>query len=156
MPTGGLISKGPKADAAGPAVAAPRPAGLLRRIGAMFYDALLIVALWLITLFPIVAISDSAVTGATVRSLLFIEMFVFFAYFWVSRGQTLGMLAWRLRIVPTGQGEPVTLRQALLRFIGALASFATLGLGYLWMYVDSERRTWPDMLSGTRVIHEPR
>jgi uncharacterized RDD family membrane protein YckC len=122
----------------------------------MCYDALLIVALWLITLFPIVAVSDSAVTGATVRSLLFVEMFVFFAYFWVSRGQTLGMLAWRLRVVSEGPGEQVTLRQALLRFIAALAAFATLGLGYLWMYIDRERRTWPDILSGTRVIHEPR
>ena len=50
----------------------------------MCYDALLIVALWLITLFPIVAVSNAAVTGATVRSLLFIEVFVFFAYFYTA------------------------------------------------------------------------
>ncbi len=122
----------------------------------MIYDALLIVALWLVTLFPVVAVSNAAITGATVRSLLFIEMFAFFAYFWVSRGQTLGMLAWRLRIVPIELGSVITLRQALLRFIGALAAFAALGLGYLWMYVDAEKRTWPDMLSNTRVIYEPR
>ncbi len=122
----------------------------------MIYDALLIVALWLITLFPVVAVSNAAITGATVQSLLFIEMFIFFAYFWVSRGQTLGMLAWRLRIVPFELGSVITLRQALLRFIGALAAFATLGLGYFWMYIDRERRTWPDMISRTRVIHEPR
>ncbi|HEY5680711.1 MAG TPA: RDD family protein [Pseudomonadales bacterium] len=156
MPTGGHISEATPTDANGQPGATRRHAGLLRRVGAMCYDALLVVALWLVTLFPIVALSNSAVTGATVRSLLFIELFVFFAYFWVSRGQTLGMLAWRLRLVPAAPGEPVTLRQALLRFIGALAAFATLGLGYLWMYIDPERRTWPDMLSGTRVIHEPR
>ena len=47
------------------------------------------------------------------------------------------------------------LGQALLRFVGAMLSFATLGLGYLWIYVDPDRRAWPDMLSRTHVVHRP-
>lgn len=117
----------------------------------MLYDALLIIALWLITLFPIVAFANAAVAGAVVQSLLFIEMFGFFAYFWVARGQTLGMLAWRLHVVAL-DGGPITLRQALLRFVGGLLSVISLGLGFVWQLFDAHRRSWPDLISGTRII----
>jgi uncharacterized RDD family membrane protein YckC len=117
----------------------------------MIYDAMIVVAIWLLT----------GLAGAVLlprpmlQSVLFIEHFGFFAYFWVSRGQTVGMLAWDLRI-ETDTGGALRPAQALLRFVGALLSFATLGVGYLWMYIDPDRRTWPDMLSKSRVIHLPR
>jgi uncharacterized RDD family membrane protein YckC len=135
--------------------ALPRPAGLLRRLGAMIYDGMIVLAIWLLTLFVGVAIHNGAVVGPFVQSVLFIELFAFFAYFWVSRGQTIGMLAWDLRI-ETDSGTALRPAQALLRFLGALLSLATLGVGYLWMYVDPDRRTWPDMLSNSRVVHVPR
>jgi uncharacterized RDD family membrane protein YckC len=121
----------------------------------MFYDALLVLALWLFTLFPLVAVSNDFVYGPLVRSLLFLELYGFFAYFWVARGQTLGMLAWRLQVA-SDYGPSLTLTQATLRFMGALASFLTLGLGYLWMYLDPQRRTWSDRLSSSRVLHVPK
>ena len=118
----------------------------------MLYDGMIVLALWLLTLFVLVAVRNAAAVGPGVQSLLFIELFAFFAYFWVSRGQTVGMLAWGLRLT-SDDGAPIRPIQALLRFIGALASFATLGLGYLWMYIDPDGRTWPDMLSNSRVVH---
>jgi len=121
----------------------------------MLYDSLIVLAIWLVTLFAAVAIAGHAVVGATVQSVLFIEMFAFFVGFWVARGQTVGMVAWRLH-VRTLTGEPLRLRQALLRFIGALLAFAALGLGYLWYFVDPGRRTWPDLLSSTEVVYTPR
>ncbi len=133
----------------------PRPAGLRRRLGAMLYDAMLILAIWLMTLFIGVALHNGPVVGPLVQSILFIEMFSFFAYFWVWRGQTVGMLAWGLR-VETLDGTPMRLAQALLRFIGGMLSFATFGLGYLWIYIDPDRRAWPDMLSRTLIVYRPR
>ena len=121
----------------------------------MAYDAMIVLAIWLLTLFAGVAIHNGAIVGPLVQSVLFTELFAFFAYFWVSRGQTVGMLAWNLRL-ETDTGTALRPAQALLRFIGALLSFATLGVGYLWMYVDPDRRTWPDMLSKSRVVHVPR
>ncbi|MFP6835912.1 MAG: RDD family protein [Pseudomonadales bacterium] len=134
-------------------------AGLPRRLGAMLYDALLVLAMWLATLFPMVALSNNSVNGATVQSVLFVELFAFFAYFWVARGQTLGMLAWRVRLVSvdgTESKSKITLKQAQLRFVGALASFLTLGVGYLWILVDAKGRAWPDLLSKTRMLYVPR
>jgi uncharacterized RDD family membrane protein YckC len=121
----------------------------------MIYDGLLVLALWLFTLFPMVAISNDMVYGPLVRSVLFLELYGFFAYFWVYRGQTLGMLAWRLQVV-SDVGPSLTLTQATLRFIGAMASFATLGLGYLWMYVGPDRRTWSDRMSSSRILVTPK
>lgn len=121
----------------------------------MIYDGMIVLAIWLVTLFIGVAVHNGPVLGPFVQTVLFVELFAFFAYFWVSRGQTVGMLAWGLTL-ETNDGAPFRLAQALLRFIGALLSFATFGIGYLWMYVDPDRRAWPDMLSQTHVVHRPR
>lgn len=131
------------------------PAGLLRRLGAMVYDGLLILAIWMITLFLLVAFSNAAVGGPVVQSLLFIELFGFYTYFWVFKGQTLGMLAWRLSITSTS-GHQMTLIQVVLRFVAALVSFACLGLGYLWILFDPAKRAWPDMFSDTAITYSPK
>ena len=132
----------------------PRPAGLLRRLGAMVYDTLIILALWLLTLFPIVALTNRAATGAAVQSLLFLELVAFFVFFWYARGQTVGMLAWHLKLEST-TGHDLTLLQLVIRFFGALASALCFGLGYLWILFDPERGSWADMISQTRVVHLP-
>ncbi len=135
-----------------PDIELPRPAGLLRRLGAIFYDTLIVVALRMMTLTLLVIVMNDVVVGPAVQSLLFVELFAYFTYFWVWRGQTIGMLAWDLR-VENDDATPLRLNQALLRFVGALLSFATLGVGYLWMYIDPDRRTWPDMLSRSHVTY---
>jgi len=132
-----------------------QPAGFFRRLGAMIYDTLVIIALWMMTLFPVVAFQNDAVVGPTVQSLLFIELFGFFAYFWLMRGQTLGMLAWHLQL-RTLDGRPMRPRAAIYRFLGALLSFAALGIGYLWIFVDPARRSWSDIVSGTLMVHLPK
>ena len=77
----------------------------------MLYDTLVVFGVWVFTVVLLVTIRGDAVVGAWVQSLLFIELFAFFAYFWLKRGQTVGMLAWRLRIV---SDAPMTLRTVLL------------------------------------------
>jgi uncharacterized RDD family membrane protein YckC len=158
--------------------ALPRPAGLGRRLGAMLYDSLIVIAIWALTLLVLVMIvygpaeqyADAAcaghgadcqpvplrgVTGPMVQSLLFLEVYAFFVFFWMRRGQTVGMLAWRLHIASV-DGRPLTLMQLTLRFFGGLAALLSLGIGYLWMYVDPGRRTWPDLLSNTQVVYTPK
>jgi len=121
----------------------------------MLYDGLLVLAIWLVTLFPMVAVSNDVVFGATVRTILFLELYVFFAYFWLARGQTAGMVAWRLALRST-DGKTVTLRQVTKRFFAAILCFASLGLGYLWILVDPHKRSWSDMLSGTEIVRLPK
>ncbi len=133
----------------------PLPAGLLRRLGAMLYDGLLVLAILMSTVTVLVALTNRPVPGPQVLGLLFLESFAFFAYFWIFRGQTLGMLAWRLSIV-SGDGYRITFTQAMLRYFTAVISLACLGLGYLWVLMDPGRRAWPDMASDTRVEYLPK
>ena len=146
------------------------PAGLLRRLGAMVYDGLLVIALMLtptglLNLFaarPVIpegaeTVSIEAmetVSGPLLSSILFIQTFVFFAYFWVHHGRTLGMQAWRLRII-TADGGPIRPLQALRRYLAAVPSLLLLGAGYLWQLLDPARLGWPDRLSGTRIVRVP-
>ena len=133
-------------------VSEPHGAGLARRLAAMFYDALLILAIWMITLLVmVVANSGEPVLGAPVQSLLFLEAFTFFAYFWTRAGQTAGMRAWRLRLV-SNDGGRVSLHQATLRFAVALVAIGAFGIGYFWALIDRQGRTWPDIASNCRVV----
>ena len=131
----------------------PAIAPMRYRFAAMLYDALVMLAIWITTIVALVTVSGSAVLGAWVQSLLFVEAYAFFAFFWCRRGQTLGMLAWRLRLHGT---ETFTPGQALRRFVGGIASFATLGLGFFWMWLDPQRKTWPDKFSGSIVVRQPK
>ena len=131
-------------------------APLLNRLGAMLYDSLIVIALWMVIgAIAVAANGGEAVRGPLFNSALFLTMFLFFAGFWTRKGQTLGMLAWRLR-VQTEEGYPINLMQALLRFFTAGASLLCLGLGYWWMLFDKQGLTWQDRYSETRVVLLPK
>ena len=146
--TKGGSSSGATGDEQGATVAPLR-----YRFAAILYDGLVVLAIWVLTVVTLVTVIGDAVVGAWVQSLLFVELYAFLAFFWCRRGQTLGMLAWRLSIRSDGRFTPT---QALGRFVGGLASFATLGLGFFWMWFDRDRLTWSDRLSRSVVVRTRR
>jgi uncharacterized RDD family membrane protein YckC len=131
------------------------PAGLFRRLAAMVYDLFLLFALFMLVGFVGVGIAGGEVEHPLFRLTVLLVPVIFYGYFWRKTGQTLGMLAWRIR-VQTPQGEPVNLKQTLLRLLGGLLSWSCLGLGYFWLFFDQDKRTWPDLLSGTQVVVIPK
>ena len=142
---------------------APAPAGLLRRLGAMLYDGLLLLALLMVAtglFLPLTggeAISprDNPVLEFVYRAVLALLTVGFFGIFWTRRGQTLGMASWRVR-VEREDGARLTWGDALRRLAAALLSWLPLGLGFLWILVDPQRRAWHDRLSRTRVVVVPK
>lgn len=138
-------------------------AGVLRRFGAMLYDLLVVIALmFIVTALFLPFTGGEAITpdrSVLVERIyqvaLLLVVVLFFCVFWTRRGQTIGMLAWRLR-VERNDGSVLTWRDALLRLAGACVSLAALGLGYFWIWIDSERRAWHDRWSGTRVVVLPK
>lgn len=109
--------------------AAPISAGPLRRIGAIVYDTLLVLALLFVITVLLVLPYGEAVTAANTplwflyRLLLAVSAVAFFVYFWTRKGRTLGMQAWRLRI-ETIQGDLPSVKDALLRLLLAVAPWA--------------------------------
>ncbi len=135
------------------------PPSLPRRFAAMAYDALLIAALWMVAGLPFVLLFDPHSAGTGVRALfqgyLLLIGWLFYAWFWVHGGQTLGMRTWRLRLT-RADGGPVGWRMALVRYAAALLALAPLGLGYWWALFDKDKCAWHDRLSGTRLIVTPK
>ena len=127
-------------------------AALRHRLGAMLYDALAVLGIWIATIVALVTVIGDAVVGGWVQSVLFVESYAYFAFFWCRRGQTIGMLAWRLKLQCAGPFRPT---QALRRFVAGLASFLTLGLGFAWMWIDRDKLTWGDRFSASEVVREP-
>lgn len=80
---------------------------------------------------------------------------VFFWYFWCKAGQTLGMRAWRIKLVQT-DGSPPRLLQAAVRGLVAPISLLAGGLGYFWCLWSKDGKTWHDLASNTQVIELPK
>lgn len=143
-------------------------AGLLRRWAALLYDTFLVAAIWMLLgfilqLFTGVTnnqlVDGQVVTNPVIDNILFTLMllscFGFYSWFWIRSGQTLGMLAWRIR-VDSMSGGKLDIRQALIRFIAAWPAFFMLGLGYFWIYLDEQGDAAHDKLSGTKVVRLPK
>lgn len=130
-------------------------AGLARRLGAVFYDSLLLAALLMLVSFvyiPLVGrLLPPAVNRPLYQLLLLAVSYAYFAGFWVRGGQTLGLRTWKLRLIDY-DGGPVTWTQATWRFLAAMLSWLCLGLGFLWVLVDPEKLAWHDRLSDTRLV----
>jgi len=103
-----------------------------------------------------VSLNDGeAVQGPLFKSALVVITYFFLSFFWMRSGQTLGMLAWRLRI-QTLAGEPLNPTQTLLRFFTGMLSIACFGLGFIWMFINRNRQTWHDLASGSCVVQLPK
>ncbi|MGE5625875.1 MAG: RDD family protein [Bacillota bacterium] len=137
------------------------PVPLWRRLAAASYDALVVVALWFLGSALVMPLTRGAVTPdhplaeLLYRLYLFAIGLLFFGGFWVRNGQTLGMLAWRVKVVSSAGGGRINWKQALIRYIAAWLSWAALGLGFWWSLWDAEKQTWHDRLSGTRLVRAP-
>ncbi|MBT8101113.1 MAG: RDD family protein [Gammaproteobacteria bacterium] len=136
-----------------------KPASLLRRLGAILYDTLLVLALLFLTTIPFIAARGGEPVDA--ESNLFYQLtliaviYAFFVGFWRRAGRTLGMQSWGLQLEALAGGRP-DIGTLTVRFLVAIVSWLPLGLGFLWQLWDRDQLTWHDRLSGTRLMHYPR
>src|SRR5262245_26350494 len=111
------------------------PASLWLRIAAGIYDLFPLIALWMAT----AGVALLAVHGEVdlahpsfgwrigLRAALVVVTGAYFVISWARGGQTIGMRAWRLRIVDDG-GNALGWARALLRFVVACVSLVALGI----------------------------
>ena len=76
----------------------------------------------------------------------------YFPYFWTRTGQTPGMKPFNLYVVRDRDGGRISGGQAVLRLIGMWVSAFVFYLGYIWVFIDSRRRGWHDLIAGTVVV----
>jgi uncharacterized RDD family membrane protein YckC len=135
-------------------------AGFGRRLAALLYDLLLLAALLMIftggaLFFTHGAAVVPATAGAWVyayRAGLVLIISGYYLINWLRSGQTLGMRAWRLRVV-TDSGKPLAFKAAALRLVVGALAWAPAALGVLWLYFDPDHLALHDRLSKTRVVY---
>jgi uncharacterized RDD family membrane protein YckC len=135
-----------------------RNAPLLRRLGAVLYDSLLVLALMFLATLPFIAIrGGEPVESGNIfyQAILVIVPWCFFVGFWTRSGRTLGMQTWRLQIEKQNGAQP-GVADATIRFFAAIVSWLPLGLGFWWQLWDPEHLAWHDRLSGTRLRYYPK
>lgn len=135
------------------------PAPLWRRIAALVYDVFPLIGLWMVTaflcLFAFGRHYDPAHpewgTRLGLQLALLAVTVAYFVISWVRIGQTIGMRAWKLKLLRADGGKVGAL-PALARFFLALVSLAILGIGFWWALFDAHKRTLHDRVCGTVMV----
>jgi uncharacterized RDD family membrane protein YckC len=131
-------------------------AGFWIRFGANLIDGLL----FLIVLVPLMYLiygedyfmSEEVVLGTADFLFNYILPIVVIIWLWLRFQATPGKMATKLTIVDAKTGGPLSLGQAIIRYVGYIISSLPLGLGYLWIAIDKRKQGWHDKLAGTVVI----
>ena len=135
-------------------------AGSVSRLLAFVVDLALSIVVYELALAAISYIAE-IVTGHRVNlhngSLFVLVIFILweFVYFggaWASSGRTPGMALLGLCVVRT-DGAVLESRKAWLRALTFPLGFLTLGVGFIWILVDRERRAVYDLIVGSTVVY---
>ena len=121
----------------------------------MIYDALIVVAIWMAGAAAVVLPAGGAVEDGPLwfRAWLLLLAWLYFAVCWSRYGRTVGMGAWRIRLVAVssrfGPGA------ATIRLAVACLSLIALGAGYWSALFRTDRAGWHDLASGSRLVVDP-
>lgn len=133
---------------------------LFTRLLVVIYDVLLLagvvfashaIIFFALKLLPI-SIGDSIIIKVLHFACLIIISILFYGWFWVNGGQTLGMKAWHLYLINDSSGKFINWQLAVQRYFLAAISWLPLGMGFFWILLHKENKTWHDMLTNTRIV----
>ena len=134
------------------AAGALHPAGFWIRAGAVLIDVVLVMAAETAFGFLLWALTDDRLAAAASRAFRFLASPCYFVFMHWARGQTLGKMAFHIRVV-SRDGGPLSFGQAALRHLGSWFSAVILGIGYLIAAFRADTRALHDLIAGTRVEH---
>lgn len=128
-----------------------RPCSLQRRMTALIYDGLILIGLWMLGAAVIVVPAGGAVDTGTIwfQIYLLVLAFAYLGGCWWLGGQTVGMRAWKIRLV--SQRPFLKPAQLAIRFGVGLVSIAALGAGFWTAGFRADHATWHDRISHTRL-----
>jgi uncharacterized RDD family membrane protein YckC len=157
----------------------PRVPSIRRRLAALPYEGLLILALLLIAAFPLAGLKGATLQGIPhllAQAYFLCIAVLYFTWFWRHGGQTLAMKTWRFRVTGTS-GQPLTFGRAVARFacaflffgpatggllllffpnrvspIIAMWAFLPLVATILWARFDPDHQFLHDRIAGTRLV----
>ncbi len=135
-------------------------AGFASRFIAFIFDCIVSIGIFMISL-SAASFAASVLTGTSIhwsRANLWVVLaffaweFLYYAYFWTSSGKTPGMVLLGVQVVGH-DGSPVGSHRGLVRTLAFPLSFILLGLGFLGILLDRDRRALHDVIAGTAVVY---
>ena len=131
-------------------------AGFWIRLGAILIDTIILLILTSIPLTLVYGkeywISDTLVHGGWDILISWVLPMVVTIWLWLRFFGTPGKMLLELKIVDEKTGSKISLGQAIGRYFGYIVSLLPLGLGFIWIAIDSKKRGFHDILAGTVVI----
>jgi uncharacterized RDD family membrane protein YckC len=150
---------------------------LRRRLACFVYEGVLLFGVVTITglIYSVLTDQRHALSGQHgLQAVVFIVLALYFVGFWSTRGQTLPMQTWHIRLL-TKNGEPLSRPRALARYLVAwlwfmpallglwLGGLTSGGVAFLVMLagvgvwaalsrLHPTRQFWHDALCGTRLV----
>jgi uncharacterized RDD family membrane protein YckC len=157
-------------------------ASLWRRLAAMVYDGLLLFAVMVVAFLPTLLFTHglqgpSGKFKIIVQFYLFSVIYVYLGWLWTHGGQTLGMRAWKIKLVQR-DGTPVTWLLGLFYYVISLPMWGFLiftiavnasmiptpallahtphwllyGLSLTWFVIDHLPNNWRERLAKLRMV----
>jgi len=72
--------------------------------------------------------------------------------FWLYKSATPGKMMLGLKVVHSDTGEPLSLGQAIGRYLGYIVAMIPLFIGFVWVGFDKKKQGWHDKLANSIVI----
>ena len=120
----------------------------------MLYDAVILLGLLMLAsaaALPFGDVNKVALHDFWFTLWLLVVCFTYFGSCWRYGGMTIGMRAWKIRLISSNE-QTISWPMCLLRFLVGLVSMSVFGLGILWALVDQKNRTWHDLAAHTLLI----
>ena len=131
--------------------------GFFRRILALVYDSLVVAGVLLSFTLLLVIFNEGYAEPGSFISIVQLIVCVcvgpfFYSYFWlVNNGQTIGMQAWKIRLVSLNNSK-LNAKQTYLRCLVSTLSFVCFGIGYFWILFNKNNLSWSDIVTQTRIV----
>lgn len=120
-----------------------------RYVATLVYDVFIMFSIWMLVIaFCVWGHIPAWLHGPC----LLLSTYILYLFCWTHGGQTLGALAWHIRVVSI-DGQGLTWQHASIRFIVGFLSLLFLGLWQAWALFDPHQQTLVDYLARTRLAH---
>ncbi len=132
--------------------------GFWARVGASLVDTVLVLVITLPLLSAFVGnpfdldAQTSALGSAANILISYVGPAIAVIIFWMARQATPGKMAIHARVVDARTGGPLSVSQAIVRYLGYFVSTIPLCLGLVWVALDARKQGWHDKMAGTVVV----
>lgn len=122
---------------------------VFRRCLAFIYDTFLLIAVFFVVTSIVIAFNQGqAFENLAFLAVLYAVGFLFFSWFWRHGGQTLGMQAWRIKVI-SETNEPLTYKQCIKRYVIGTILF---GITLVIALFRPSKQGLHDTYSNTKIV----